>query len=213
MGADALDYYGRCRTANGKGVTIPSQHRYIHYFAQCMHEGSLREPREIFLTHIHIKGVPEFDPDGGCQPYIIISRATWGNGSNKVEGNEKYGLETVFDSKAALAMVHYRKQKEIEFPPGDDLRLCVPLTGDIFFEVRADPLPASPPSFEAQAGHWLAFAHAQSRGGGAQLKTKRLGSKDKTMCSFWLNTSFLEDGCTVLPKAEIDKCHQVCLAP
>ena len=29
------------------------------------------------------------------------------------------------------------------------------------------------------------------------------------MCSFWLNTSFLEDGCTVLPKAEIDKCHQV----
>ena len=153
MGADALDYYGRCRTANGKGVTIPSQHRYIHYFAQCMHEGSLREPREIFLTHIRIKGVPEFDPDGGCQPYIIISRATWGNGSNKVEGNEKYGLETVFDSKAALAMVHYRKQKEIEFPPGDDLRLCVPLTGDIFFEVRADPLPPSPPSsFEAQAG-------------------------------------------------------------
>ena len=48
---------------------------------------------------------------------------------------------------------------------------------------------------------------------GAQLKTKRLGSKDKTMCSFWLNTSFLEDGCTVLPKVEIDKCHQVCLAP
>ena len=55
----------------------------------------------------------------------------------------------------------------------------------------------------------MEFAHAQSRGGGAQLKTKRLGSKDKTMCSFWLNTSFLEDGCTVLPKAEIDKCHQV----
>ena len=161
MGADALDYYGRCRTANGKGVTIPSQHRYIHYFAQCMHEGSLREPREIFLTHIHIKGVPEFDPDGGCQPYIIISRATWGNGSNKVEGNEKYGLETVFDSKAALAMVHYRKQKEIEFPPGDDLRLCVPLTGDIFFEVRPAPLPPSPPSssFCRQEGHWLAFAH------------------------------------------------------
>ena len=117
MHSDALDYYGRCRTANGKGVTIPSQHRYIHYFAQCMHEGSLREPREIFLTHIHIRGVPEFDPDGGCQPYIIISRATWGNGSNKVEGNEKYGLETVFDSKAALAMVHYRRQKEIEFRP------------------------------------------------------------------------------------------------
>jgi hypothetical protein len=28
------------------------------------------------------------------------------------------------------------------------------------------------------------------------------------MCSFWLNTSFLEDGITVLTKPEIDKCHQ-----
>ena len=41
-----------------------------------------------------------------------------------------------------------------------------------------------------------------------QLKTKGFGSKDKTMCSFWLNTSFLEDGITVLSKPEIDKCHQ-----
>ena len=28
------------------------------------------------------------------------------------------------------------------------------------------------------------------------------------MCSFWLNTAFLEDGITVLTKPEIDKCHQ-----
>ena len=28
------------------------------------------------------------------------------------------------------------------------------------------------------------------------------------MCSFWLNTSFLEGGMTVLSKPEIDKCHQ-----
>ena len=41
-----------------------------------------------------------------------------------------------------------------------------------------------------------------------QIKTKGFGSKDKTMCSFWLNTSFLEDGMTVLSKPEIDKCHQ-----
>ena len=41
-----------------------------------------------------------------------------------------------------------------------------------------------------------------------QLKTKGFGSKDKTMCSFWLNTSFLEGGMTVLTKPEMDKCHQ-----
>lgn len=134
---DALDYYGRCRTSNGKGVTIPSQQRYIHYFAQCMHEGSLRQPQSVFLTHIHVSTVPQFDPDGGCQPYIVISRATWGNGTNKVDGTETYGTEVVFDSKLTLATKHYRRELEFEFPHSDDLRLNVELNGDCFFQVRA----------------------------------------------------------------------------
>ena len=48
---DSIAYYGWCRTANGKGVTIPSQLRYIDYFAQCMHEGSLRQyvPLQSFI--------------------------------------------------------------------------------------------------------------------------------------------------------------------
>jgi phosphatidylinositol-3,4,5-trisphosphate 3-phosphatase/dual-specificity protein phosphatase PTEN len=132
---DALDYYGRCRTSNGKGVTIPSQQRYIHYFAQCMHEGSLRQPQTVYLTHIHFTSVPQFDPDGGCQPYIVISRATWGNGTGKIDGTEEYGTELLFDSKQVLAVKHYRREHEFEFPHSDDLRLNVELKGDIFFQV------------------------------------------------------------------------------
>jgi hypothetical protein len=37
-----------------------------------MHEGSLRQPKEVMLSHVYMRTVPEFDPDGGCQPYMKV---------------------------------------------------------------------------------------------------------------------------------------------
>jgi hypothetical protein len=34
--ADALEYHAQKRTTNSKGVTIPSQRRYVDYYAQLM---------------------------------------------------------------------------------------------------------------------------------------------------------------------------------
>ena len=78
---DALDFFAQERTANGKGVTIPSQIRYVHYYEHiykseidaayknpCKHP--LCKPRK--LERIVMKTIPDFDRGGGCDPYVVV---------------------------------------------------------------------------------------------------------------------------------------------
>jgi len=58
----ALRFFGEARTSNGKGVTIPSQMRYVHYF-----EASLKKPvvpATYRLRHFRMHTVPNFDVVG-----------------------------------------------------------------------------------------------------------------------------------------------------
>jgi phosphatidylinositol-3,4,5-trisphosphate 3-phosphatase/dual-specificity protein phosphatase PTEN len=73
----ALEFYGNQRTSNGKGVTLPSQIRYVEYFYKYLNE--YHRVGKAFpvagvpvrFRNVILSSIPHFDPDKGSDPYII----------------------------------------------------------------------------------------------------------------------------------------------
>eukprot|EP00732_Lithocolla_globosa_P006385 Lithocolla_globosa_v1_NODE_7384_length_953_cov_8.576837.p1 type:complete len:282 gc:universal NODE_7384_length_953_cov_8.576837:846-1(-) len=57
---EALRFYGLKRTKNGKGVTIPSQQRYVHYYGRYLKEQSAYDPPTLLFNKLVMKPVPRF---------------------------------------------------------------------------------------------------------------------------------------------------------
>jgi len=68
---EAMDYYAEARTQNKKGVTIPSQRRYITYFSYYVRNNYDYVPKTILLNSVTFIGVPTFN-SGTCCPSLII---------------------------------------------------------------------------------------------------------------------------------------------
>eukprot|EP01122_Echinamoeba_exundans_P015927 TRINITY_DN790_c1_g1_i1.p1 TRINITY_DN790_c1_g1~~TRINITY_DN790_c1_g1_i1.p1 ORF type:complete len:428 (+),score=47.47 TRINITY_DN790_c1_g1_i1:37-1284(+) len=60
--SDALDYYGAMRTYNKKGVTIPSQRRYVGYFADYLRYGQI-ETQPLVFKYFTMHMPPKFFAD------------------------------------------------------------------------------------------------------------------------------------------------------
>ncbi|ELU01243.1 hypothetical protein CAPTEDRAFT_123623 [Capitella teleta] len=70
----ALDRFAMKKFYDDKlgGVTQPSQRRYVHYFAGLLSGGIKMNSSPIYLNHVIIHGVPDFDGRGSCRPFIKV---------------------------------------------------------------------------------------------------------------------------------------------
>lgn len=91
----ALDFYGEKRTTNGKGVTIASQVRYVHYYGKYMRERMQYQPTTLLIRLIKFHGVPFFS-QGTCVPQFLIRMGkTVVHKSNWFEGIAKEQRDAV----------------------------------------------------------------------------------------------------------------------
>lgn len=67
---EALNFYGHARTKNGKGVTIPSQIRYVHYYGQYLAEKREYVPTTKIFKSIKLKGIPAIYNHTCCKCHL-----------------------------------------------------------------------------------------------------------------------------------------------
>ena len=77
--ADCLKYYGMMRVENGRGVTVPSQIRYVFYFEQILKEKIVcpMSFKVICLMKIRMVTIPNISSvKSGCTPTFSIENAS-----------------------------------------------------------------------------------------------------------------------------------------
>ncbi|XP_033727865.1 LOW QUALITY PROTEIN: uncharacterized protein LOC117317245 [Pecten maximus] len=109
----ALDRFAMKRFYDDKlgGITLPSQIRYVEYFYGLLSGAIKINSNPLYLHHIVIHGVPNFDTQGGCRPFIKVYQ----------------GMQNIFTS--GVYNVTDQMQKVcISISPG------IPLRGDIMIK-------------------------------------------------------------------------------
>uniref|UniRef100_A0A8B9GED5 Tensin 1 n=1 Tax=Amazona collaria TaxID=241587 RepID=A0A8B9GED5_9PSIT len=75
--SQALDRFAMKRFYEDKVVPVgqPSQRRYIHYFSGLLSGSIKMNNKPLFLHHVIMHGIPNFESKGGCRPFLKIYQA------------------------------------------------------------------------------------------------------------------------------------------
>ncbi|RZF45897.1 hypothetical protein LSTR_LSTR008274 [Laodelphax striatellus] len=114
--SDALNFYGQKRTTDRKGVTIPSQRRYVGYYSDLIQENLDYTPVTLLIREIRLEPLSAFF--NGCQGNIMFAI---------YEGSLKVYSSVVLEAKKGSTDFYFRLDK------------CVKVCGDVKLEFFKQP--------------------------------------------------------------------------
>ncbi|XP_018320385.1 phosphatidylinositol 3,4,5-trisphosphate 3-phosphatase and dual-specificity protein phosphatase PTEN isoform X3 [Agrilus planipennis] len=123
---EALNFYGQTRTQDRKGVTIPSQLRYVNYYASFLRDGLDYVPVSLYIREIIFEPTPCF-PGGQGYLCFSISQQTIANAGEHSQKCVKLFKSGVYEVRKGSSSFVIR------------LDQCMPITGDVKLEFYNKP--------------------------------------------------------------------------
>lgn len=125
---EALNYYGQVRTQDRKGVTIPSQVRYVKYYEQLVRNQFNYMPVLMYIKEFILNPVPQFAGGQGSISFSISQQTILEDGEKFTQKLKKLRKNDVYEVK-----------KGGQSPFSIKLDYCLPLSGDIKVEFYNKP--------------------------------------------------------------------------
>ncbi|XP_061465228.1 tensin-1 isoform X5 [Rhineura floridana] len=93
----ALDRFAMKRFYEDKVIPVgqPSQKRYVHYFSGLLSGTIKMNNKPLFLHHVIMHGIPNFESQGGCRPFLKIYQAmqpVYTSGIYNVQGDSQTSI-------------------------------------------------------------------------------------------------------------------------
>uniref|UniRef100_A0A7S4I4M9 Phosphatidylinositol-3,4,5-trisphosphate 3-phosphatase n=1 Tax=Odontella aurita TaxID=265563 RepID=A0A7S4I4M9_9STRA len=181
---EALRTFGVDRTKNGRGVTIPSQMRYVHYYERVL-GGFEAKPQLYKIERVRLTGgIPDFASavaGGGCDPFLRISevRLDENSGDNGIMFSMLARKEVVYDQRKHIKSIRHYSAGGDKANGAIDLHCSdhdVIVKGDVRLSLYHEEIS------------WPK-------------------SKKKEMCRVWFHTGFVKEDGKSIAGESIGRCH------